>query len=894
MVSCVVFLAVNRQAQDLNHIETLQASEEYASCERVASLMRRGSDKLTDASRRYVVSGDKDCRDSYFYELLYGRNREEGLRLLSAAADRNEVKPYMDDAMACSRQLMNVELHAMRLVTPDSDVNSASVQEPIREYRLEPWEQRMSAGERQVRANELLFNEDYGAVKNKIYADIEEVLRVSSSLLVGRRSELEAEHINLFLYHDVALILLVVSIVLMAMCVMRRNFRAGEFFPTIMDSLPMYFSAKDASTGRYLFCNKALADVMSQRGFGDLIGRSNTEVFSNDIASGFDGTAAEVMRSDLPIVRKESTLRPYGEERSLLATRFKVVDEYGGMRLIYVASDITDMEEVNKSVQAYAESLMLLQDDEILKYPRPVLAIVRKRLRAHCCYITRYGEDGRTSIVEKGYASWNENDEVYDVRNVSDLTVKQKLIDRLERGKVCVFEGEELALIKKSYGGMNGSDELPDTSMQFCIPIYVHNKERWGNLSVVYRKSRRLNKHEEEFLIRCGDLLGTAIDRLNSYQSLQDALAKSREAEKAESRFFSTVSHDIRTPLNAIIGFSELLKRDGYVSENGGVAISGIVSSSNTLLQLISDVLDMAKMEAGRMSVKFSPLNCGELLNEIVSLFAEEANSKGIEIRVKTDGLPILDIDELRMRQIIFNILGNAVKFTEHGHIDVNLEWNESELLTFTVADTGIGIAEEDISRVMEPFVQLDEACANEGAGLGLAICKKLIGYMDGKITLESKLGEGSVFTVRVPNVHKSKEAVRKGKAVQAVPLKDLANISVLVVDDVPLNVSVLKAMLKRLGVKKVSTASNGADALQQLKSHPGEFDLVLTDLWMPELDGIGLIREIRSAEELARLPVYAITADVDAKERCSDCGFDDIIFKPLTINKLTSLLSHN
>lgn len=546
------------------------------------------------------------------------------------------------------------------------------------------------------------------------------------------------------------------------------------------------------------------------------------------------------------------------------------------------------MEELNSSNDAFAQSLILLQSEETLHNPSKVLAIVRQRLKAFCCYLVQYDAEKGITFVNEGYSSWS-GAVLRRGRMVSDMSVKQPLIDRLKRDTITVYTDEDLGVIRKSYSRYGGADFMPRVSVLMAIPIDVGGKY-WGNLNIVYTESRVLNAHEQDFFIRCGALLGTALDRHFDYLSLQDALEKSREAEKAEARFFSTVSHDIRTPLNAIIGFSDLMKQDASISSTGAQALAGIVASSQSLLQLISDVLDIAKIEAGRMEINPKPVDCKAVIKDAFANFKEEAAEKGLEFKIEADDLPIVEVDELRLRQVAVNLIGNAVKFTEHGCVTVRLAFEQPDVLVLVVDDTGVGIAAEDQRRIVAPFVQLNKH-AKKGAGLGLPICKHLVDYMGGTLTIESAPGKGSTFTVRVPNIRIASGYAEVKSCSAAAVVKDISSLRVLAVDDVPMNVSVLKAMLKRLGVGQVSSASNGAEALNMLEENPGGFDMVLTDLWMPELDGAGLVREIRRNEALAGLTVYAITADVDSKAGCADAGFDEIIFKPLTIKKLSTLL---
>ena len=386
---------------------------------------------------------------------------------------------------------------------------------------------------------------------------------------------------------------------------------------------------------------------------------------------------------------------------------------------------------------------------------------------------------------------------------------------------------------------------------------------------------------------------------------LEKALERARVAEKSKSLFFSAVSHDIRTPLNAIIGYSELLL-DGINDEQERVkALSGISTSGQTLLQLINDVLDLSKLESGKMDINPEPTDVRELVSSVVHSIDVTLKNKDIELKEEYGDLPLLEIDPQRIRQILFNLVGNAVKFTEHGEIRVSASFRKCSgdgggVFTLSVSDTGCGIADEDKDRVMDPFVQLKNGAKVKGTGLGLPICKKLASNMGGRLSFVSELGRGSTFTLELLDV-KSAESMQDADgaaAGEARAQREKANevwmvsksFHVLIADDVPLNLSVLKALLKKIGLNDVETAVDGQDAWEKLQASDRPFDYVLTDIWMPEMDGRELVAMIRADERFAALPVYAVTADVEEQKSFAESGFTGILLKPLTIDILSSL----
>lgn len=375
-------------------------------------------------------------------------------------------------------------------------------------------------------------------------------------------------------------------------------------------------------------------------------------------------------------------------------------------------------------------------------------------------------------------------------------------------------------------------------------------------------------------------------------------------AERTKDMFFSMVSHDIRTPLNAIIGFSELLKHGISDLAERKHALDAITTSGHTLLELVNDVLDLSKLGAGKVVLAPEPTDLNILVHDVMTSFEFAVSGKDVVLEENVEPMPLLNIDPHRIRQIIYNLIGNAVKFTDHGKVALSIVFKENmdgdpktACLTMSVSDTGCGIAPEDQENVLKPFVQAKTAKAAKGTGLGLAICCQMAERMGGKLTLQSIFGKGTTFTVVLPRVAfsaKEKPGVETpdasaAQSTQEAP-KTPKDLRVLVVDDVPLNMSVIKAMLRRLGVTDIVTAENGAEALDILKQDD-KISIVLTDMWMPVMDGEGLIREIRSREQWKDLPVYAVTADVDTQKTFKASGFTGILLKPVTMEQLKGVI---
>ncbi|MBR2838106.1 MAG: response regulator, partial [Kiritimatiellae bacterium] len=374
---------------------------------------------------------------------------------------------------------------------------------------------------------------------------------------------------------------------------------------------------------------------------------------------------------------------------------------------------------------------------------------------------------------------------------------------------------------------------------------------------------------------------------------LEKALERARAAEKARSMFFSIVSHDIRTPLNAILGYSELLQNGTAGPAERDEALKSISASGTTLLQLVNDVLDLAKMDAGKLTLHLEPVQLARLTDEVFASFRLAASGKGIELVNRAADVPTVMLDAHRFRQILFNLVGNAVKFTARGSVTVAASYSGSNL-EVSVSDTGCGIPSDMLSRILDPFVQVQDASHSAdramGTGLGLSICRSLVEMMGGEFVVESELGKGSTFRARIPGVATSEGTAGAAAEPEPAAVAVKPPKRVLVVDDSPVNRAVLTAFLKRAGAASVEHACDGGEALAKLDSAAkagSPHDFVFSDFWMPNVNGLEFVEKLRADPRFGDLPVFAVTADTEARDDPRSRLFTGILLKPLTYGKL-------
>ncbi len=354
------------------------------------------------------------------------------------------------------------------------------------------------------------------------------------------------------------------------------------------------------------------------------------------------------------------------------------------------------------------------------------------------------------------------------------------------------------------------------------------------------------------------------------------------------------MSHEIRTPMHAIVGISEILLHEGSLTAQQRKYIGDIKISSDALLTIINDILDLSKLESGKMPLVLAPFNLPLMLKNVVSLVAHLAGEKGLAFHYELEGdIPLsLYGDDIRLRQVLLNVLGNAVKFTERGSVSLRLI-SEAETLRFVVTDTGIGIKAESLPFLFEPFKQIDSGKNRHirGTGLGLSICRNLLELMNGRIELESRYGRGSVFTITIPKVPGEIDPAPAKSIDRGAHYQE--SCRVLIVDDNEINLSVAAGLLKTLHGLKADSALSGPEAIE--KARLTKYDLIFMDYMMPEMDGLKAAEHIRHLGGTnASTPIIALTANVvsGAREMLRAGGMDDFLLKPIRKGELDRILS--
>ncbi|WP_108946811.1 hybrid sensor histidine kinase/response regulator [Shewanella halifaxensis] len=459
-------------------------------------------------------------------------------------------------------------------------------------------------------------------------------------------------------------------------------------------------------------------------------------------------------------------------------------------------------------------------------------------------------------------------------------------IDEIKASKIRFKSLEQSGKFRSYYAG---DKSLINTDSQISSPLFWSNDHRQikiiinssevilGSLTLVIDAPTSWQHTIEKQLLLFCDMLSAAHSRQELLARTIEEKQRAESSEQSTRDFVAMINHELRTPLNGLLGSAELMS-DTELTPHQQQLLTTMHQSGELLRVIINDLLDLSKMSAGMLQIveiDFSPAKLCQMIYDIFKLRTEEFGLEFI-FNYQDDIPKRLLGDPDRIKQILVNLIGNSIKFTKQGKITVNLEW-KNQCFCFSVSDTGCGIPQDKIDTLFDPFTQVNNSSnrAFEGTGLGLAICKHLIEEMKGSISLESTLGKGTVFDIKLPlkpvQVHAESVDLKQ----QEFPIDTL---SLLVVEDSTVNQVLIEMILGKLGIKP-SIVSNGLEAIDFLEKH--QVDVVFMDCRMPVIDGFEATRRLRAKNY--NKPIIALTASTTSveTEQCYQCGMDEIVNKP-------------
>ena len=647
------------------------------------------------------------------------------------------------------------------------------------------------------------------------------------------------------------------------------------FQEALFDTVPSALFFKDAQ-GRYIGCNRAYEEMFGVRR-GELMGKTLLDCFPNVPRAEREAMHAEQLRTlevrgsqftELQVRHADGTIH----DALSWARTFDLADgRLGG--LLGALVDITDRKEAERRLAAQFRTLQT-----ILEAMPDGAALVDRSMQVA-------------------------------VSNERFWTLLDLPRERFGSGAV-PFEALVRFNVERGEYGAIDPDTVGERVIQAARQAGPHHEERTRPDGTVL-DIRGAPLPDGGFVRFYADIT----ERKRAERALAAAKEAAVDANRAKSSFLATMSHEIRTPMNGVLGMLELLSLTALEVEQRAT-LSTARESARSLLGIIDDILDVSKIEAGRLELRPEPTSIADVVESVYLVYSVAASAKNLLLIRTVDARlsPALVVDPLRLRQILNNFTSNAIKFTVEGHVELRVDLVERregwDLVRFSVSDTGIGVSPENQKKLFQPFVQAEADTTRRfgGTGLGLAICRRLAEMMDGAVEMQSKVGKGTTMylTLALPigdpallrpivgSGQSPTQAALKGRrAAPTVVQAETEGTLVLVVDDHPTNRSLLERQLRALGYAAES-AENGAVALERWRS--GRYGIVVTDCHMPEMDGYDLARAIRGEEAArgtARVPVIACTANALAGEAevCFAAGMDDYLAKPVEMPALAQVL---
>ncbi len=655
---------------------------------------------------------------------------------------------------------------------------------------------------------------------------------------------------------------------------------------SLLSNMPAMSFSKDAATGVYLACNQAFAEYAHKETPDGVVGLTDHQIFDKATADHFVEDDAKALAMDEPYIFFEDVPDAAGNPRSLQTTKLKFTDGTGRLCTLGMCVDVTEMSRM-KAAEARKEELekQLALQAKLLEEERQQ-AQMKKLITALASdyWSVYYLElDKNHGICYQSHADIDDG-----FRAGDEFPYLESVTSYANRYITDAYREEFLRFVQPD----NIREGLKNERViSFLYTVYRHGRETY---EMVRFAGVRHPEDRDDHLVHNVGACFTDVDAetrraLEQSQALSDALDAAERANRAKTAFLSNMSHEIRTPMNAIIGLNNIAMNDPETSEKTKEYLAKMGTSAHHLLNIINDILDMSRIESGRMAVRNEEFSFSKMLEQVNTMISGQCRDRGLRYECRING-KVADYyvgDDMKLRQVLINILGNAVKFTPEGGavtfvIEETARFDRKATLRFVIKDTGIGMSEEYLPHIFDAFSQEDSSATSRygSTGLGMPITKSIVELMNGHIEVESKKGQGSVFTVTV-TLTESERTVNTAADTELPPHE----MTVLVIDDDPVACEHAKIVLGQVGVT-CETAGSGAEGVELVKlrhARMAPYDLILVDWKMPEMDGVETTRLILAAvgHETAVIILTSYNWD-DVAEEARAAGVDSFVPKPL------------
>ncbi|MBO5573944.1 MAG: response regulator [Clostridium sp.] len=655
---------------------------------------------------------------------------------------------------------------------------------------------------------------------------------------------------------------------------------------SMLSNMPAMSFSKDAETGKYLACNQAFAEYAHKDSPSGVVGLTDYEIFDEETARHFEEDDRKAMEMDEPYIFFEDVPDAAGVMRNLQTTKLKFLDGDGRLCTLGMCVDVTEMTRMKEAETRQQEM------EEKIALQEKLLSEERQRAE----------QDKLITALASDYRG------VYYIELDRDEGVCYQVHTELDHGfKV----GQHFAFVEDitGYGNEYVAEEYRERFMEFIQPEaireglrtrrvisyrYMVNHGNGESYEMIRFAGVRHPEDRDDHLVHAVSMCFSDVDEetrksLAQTQALGEALSAAEEANRAKTSFLSNMSHEIRTPMNAIIGLDNIALSDPDISDKTRDHLEKIGTSAQHLLSIINDILDMSRIESGRMTINNEEFSLVKVLEQVNTIIGGQCREKGLRYEcVIHDNIGDYYIgDDMKLRQILINILGNAVKFTPAGGqvtftVEEAARFEDKSTLRMRISDTGIGMSREFLPKLFDAFSQEDGSSTSRygSTGLGMPITKSLVELMNGHIEVESEKGKGSTFTVTVTLTESDRT-----ENDETPGMLHPHEMKVLVIDDDPVACEHARVVLGQVGVY-CDTAASGEEGLEMVRvqhTRMEPYNLILIDWKMPGMDGVETTRQIRSVvgHESAIIILTSYNWD-DVAEEAKKAGVDTFVPKPL------------